>query len=421
MSNCPFSLSEYLQQVQAVIKLSFDDAVWVKAEIRNLSIKAGHYYFELAEKQPDSDRVLASCKATLWKFSAQKVVTKFERETGIELNRDLNILVKVRARFDAQYGFSVNIEDIDSNYTLGDLALRYQQIIEKLSLEGLIERNKGLPMPFDVQNVLVITPENAAGLGDFKKDADALSTAKLCQFVYHTATFQGNQAAYSIMNSLANALKQWAADFQYPPDLIVLIRGGGAVNDLAYLNDYDLAALLCKRSIPVWVGIGHEKDRTILDEIAHRTFDTPSKVIAGIRDHIVQRSQAVVDFLQKIQRAAQQHIAHYQHQNEQLIAQIEYLSQRQVSDAYSLLDQSKNNTEYFAQHLIKISQQHVEALMRETLLQNPRHVLSKGYAIVRQHAQVVGSVATLHADPVEIELHDGIFSAQITQVSPYES
>ena len=233
MSDLQLSLSEYLATVQEVIRVTFDEAIWVKAEIRNLSIKGGHYYLELAEKEEDSDKVIASCKATIWKFSAAKMVLKFERESGVELSRDLNVLIKVKAVFSPQYGFSDNIEAIDSSYTLGDIARRYQQILERLTSEGLLNKNKLLPAPFDIQNVLVIAPENAAGLGDFKKDADALDQAGVCHFVYHSATFQGNTAATSISEALANALRQWAKDLNTPPDLIVIIRGGGAVNDLA--------------------------------------------------------------------------------------------------------------------------------------------------------------------------------------------
>ncbi len=138
MSTPQLSLSDYLSAIQEVIRLSFDEPVWVKAEIRNLSIKSGHYYLELAEKEEDSDKVIASCKATIWKFTAVKIVSKFERESGIELSRDLNVLIKVKARFDPQYGFSVNIEEIDSSFTLGDIAKRYQQILTRLTSEGLV-------------------------------------------------------------------------------------------------------------------------------------------------------------------------------------------------------------------------------------------------------------------------------------------
>lgn len=183
MSDPQLSLSEYLGTVQEVIRLTFDEPVWVRAEIRNLNVKGGHYYLELAEKDADTDKVIASCKATIWKFSANKIVHKFERETGIELASDLNVLIKIRARFDPQYGFSVNIEEIDSSFTLGEIAKRYQQIVERLTQEGLIHKNKLLPTPFDIQNVLVIAPQNAAGLGDFKKDADALERNGVCHFV----------------------------------------------------------------------------------------------------------------------------------------------------------------------------------------------------------------------------------------------
>ncbi|MEN8991405.1 exodeoxyribonuclease VII large subunit [Avibacterium paragallinarum] len=419
MSDVQLTLSEYLSAVKEVIQLAFDDAVWVKAEIRNLNIKGGHYYLELAEKEQESDRVIASCKATIWKFTANKVVGKFERESGIELSRDLNVLVKVRAKFDPQYGFSVNIEEIDSSFTLGDLARRYQQILEKLTSEGLIHKNRNLPAPFDIQHVLVIAPENAAGLGDFKKDADALQHAGVCEFVYHAATFQGNTAAQSIRDALALGLRQWANDFQTAPDLIVIIRGGGAVNDLAYLNDYDLAALLSKRSVPIWVGIGHEKDRTILDEIAHRSFDTPSKVIGGIRNHIVERTQEVLEALQSIQLRSQHQIALYQSQNDQLLQVIKTLSQSQINDSTRLLQQYQDNTAYFAQLQLKTAAQNIEILMRETLLQNPAHVLSKGYAIVRQQGHAIRATKNLQPSthsPIEIEMQDGVITADIQHI-----
>lgn len=420
MSEPQLSLSEYLTTVEEVIQLTFDEAVWVKAEIRNLSIKGGHYYLELAEKDEDSHKVIASCKGTLWKFTAQKIVLRFERESGIELSKDLNVLIKVKAKFDPQYGFSVNIEDIDSSFTLGDIAKRYQQILQRLTQEGLLNHNKQLPTPFDLQNVLVIAPENAAGLGDFKKDADALAQAGVCHFVYHAATFQGNTAPGSIMQTLASALRQWAQAYQSAPDLIVIIRGGGAVNDLAYLNDYELAALLCKRTVPIWVGIGHEKDRTILDEIAHRSFDTPSKVIAGIRNLIVERVNEVSTALQTIKLLSQHQLTAYQSQHDQYLKTIQTLAQSQLYDAQRSVDLLKSDTQYFAQQQLRQAAQQTESLMRETLLQNPRNVMAKGYAIVRSQGKAIRSVQQITGQQLQIELQDGRIDATVTQVSTHE-
>jgi len=414
------SLSEYLATVQEVIQLTFDGAVWVKAEIRNLSIKGGHYYLELAEKDEESHKVIASCKGTIWKFTAQKIILKFERESGIELSKDLNVLIKVKARFDPQYGFSVNIEDIDSSFTLGDIAKRYQQILLRLTEEGLLNNNKQLPVPFDIQNVLVIAPENAAGLGDFKKDADALAQAGVCHFVYHSATFQGNTASTSIIQVLGSALRRWAQDYSIAPDLIVIIRGGGAVNDLAYLNDYDLAALLCKRTVPIWVGIGHEKDRTILDEIAHRSFDTPSKVIAGIRNLIVERVNEVNTALQTIKLLSQHQLIAYQSQNDQYLKTIKTLTQNQINEVQRSVDMLKSDTQYLAQQQIKLASQQVESLMRETLLQNPRNVMAKGYAIVRSQGKAIRSIQQITDQELQIELKDGTIDATVTQVNAHE-
>lgn len=420
MSEPQFSLSEYLGTVQEVIRVAFDEPVWVKAEIRNLNIKGGHYYLELAEKDAETDKVIASCKATIWKFSASKIVLKFERETGIEISSDLNVLIKIRARFDPQYGFSVNIEEIDSSFTLGEIAKRYQQIIERLTQEGLIHKNKLLPTPFDIQNVLVIAPQNAAGLGDFKKDADALERNRVCHFVYQTATFQGNTAATSLIESLGSGLRQWASTFNFPPDLIVIIRGGGSVNDLAYLNDYELAALLCKRSVPIWVGIGHEKDRTILDEIAHRSFDTPSKVIAGIRNHIVERVQEAVDSLQTIKLLSQHQITTYQSKNDQLLHHIKSSAQSQLSTAHRLLDQMKERIQFSSQQQVKFSLAQIESLMKEILLQNPKQVQAKGYAIVRSEGKAIRSIHQISSPAIAIEMQDGVVEANITQVIPNE-
>lgn len=416
MSDLQLSLSEYLSTVQEVIRVAFEESVWVKAEIRNLSIKGGHYYLELAEKEEDTDKVIASCKATIWKFSAAKMVLKFERESGIELSRNLNVLIKVKAVFSPQYGFSVNIEAIDSSYTLGDIARRYQQILERLTAEGLVHKNKSIPTPFDIHNVLVIAPENAAGLGDFKKDADALDKVGVCNFVYHTATFQGNTAALSIAESLSNALRNWAKEYDKAPDLIVIIRGGGAVNDLAYLNDYDLAALLCKRSVPIWVGIGHEKDRTILDEVANRSFDTPSKVIGGIRNLIVDQVQDVIDSLNKIKLLSQQQISAYQSQNDQYMKVIKTLSHGQINETKKSLDLIKCTIQYLAQQQLKLASTQIDGLLRENLLQNPKNVMAKGYGIVRSDGQAIRSIQQISNDSIQVELQDGSIDAKVIKV-----
>ena len=418
MNNDPNSvtLSTYLNNVQQVIKTHCADAVWVRAEITNCSSKGGHYYLELAEKDSDTHQRIAATKATIWQFVARRIITKFEKETGIKFGKDLNVLVKLKASFSPEYGFSLNIEDIDSNFTVGDIAKKYLEIRNRLISEGLIDLNRALPTPFDFEQVLVIAPENAAGLGDFKKDADALEMAGVCRFVYHHCLFQSTQAPIAIQQTLKTALKAWSELTVSPPDAIVIIRGGGAVNDLAYLNDYDLAALLCKRKVPVWVGIGHERDKTILDEVAHRSFDTPSKVIAGIRNVIVQNTQEAKALYQQIESHAKNQVLFFRTESDKLELQIRHNALTQLAEVKRDVDSLSGNNQYFALQTIKQAKQQIEQYLKETLIQSPRKTLERGYAIIRIEGRTIHSIHQLKSNSVSIELHDGTADATINQI-----
>lgn len=195
------------------------------------------------------------------------------------------------------HGFSLEIDAIDSEYTLGDLEARKREIRERLQADGVFAANKQLPMPWDFTSVLVVAPVGGAGLGDFQVEASRLEKFGICKFAYVFSRFQGEGAAREICNALQTALHDSLNCSK--PDAVVIIRGGGAVNDLAWLNDFDLARLVCDLGIPVFTGIGHERDSTIIDEVAHTKFDTPSKVIAGIEQSIVQRTtEAKANFAQ---------------------------------------------------------------------------------------------------------------------------
>ncbi|MEC5210260.1 exodeoxyribonuclease VII large subunit [Psychrobacter sp. PL15] len=455
-------LSDYLAAVGMVIKQTFDHRVWVKAEIRNLSSKGGHYYFELAEKDDDG-KVVASCRGNLWRFKAARVLAKFERATGMPLDRDLTVLLKVSAGFHAQYGFSLTIEDIDPSYTLGDLARQYAEMVDRLSGEGLMNLNQQLPSPFDIEHVIVIAPEKAAGLGDFQADADRLATTNACQFHYHHATFQGNHAPAEIRQAIVSAQQQFYATYQRLPDLLVIIRGGGAVGDLAYLNDYELAALVAEQPVPVWVGIGHERDKVILDEVAHSSFDTPSKVIAAISAHLAQLVAQVLQYQTQIRQAAQRQVTLVEQQTARQLSQIQsqtigrltamrkdsdfawrsiqQSAQRQVKQAARLTTEWQSQTKTVAHQqlvtagiecgsyqntIIKNAQQQVlnaqrnsEHLRDIVLLHRPTRVLKQGYSMLMDEKgkKILTSSDQLHPEQtIHIVLKDGKATARVLAV-----
>ncbi len=374
-------LSDYLKTVEIVIKQTFAHQVWVKAEIRNLSTKSGHYYFELAEKD-DKGKIIASCRANLWKYQASRLLKKFAQTTGMQLSRDLTVMLKVSANMHPQYGFSLTISDIDPTYTMGDLARQYTAMLDRLSGEGLTQLNKSIAMPLDLRHVIVIAPEKAAGLGDFRAEADHLQTHRACQFHYHHATFQGNHAPQEIRQAITTGMNQFNSTHQQLPDLMVIIRGGGAVGDLAYLNDYELGALVAEQPIPVWVGIGHERDRVILDEVAHRSFDTPSKVINAIIHHLrelvddvhyyssqieklsyqqLRLAQADSEqYLRQLQLASINCMNEWQQNTEQLMNDIQQNSRRQLTHAKHNSQRYLQDTQHYSQSLLKIMQNKVE-------------------------------------------------------------
>ena len=413
------SLADYLLAVQMVLGETFAHSVWVKAEIRSISSKSGHYYFELADKD-STGKVVASCRGNLWKNIAKSVIGKFEKTTGMTLERGLNVLLKVSATFHAQYGFSLNVSDIDPTFTVGDLAQQYQAMLARLDSEDLLTLNKSLPAPFDIAHVLVIAPENAAGLGDFRADADNLETHGACHFHYATATFQGNHAPQEIRHAINTGIKNFANAYHKLPDLLVIIRGGGAVGDLAYLNDYELAALVAEQPVPVWVGIGHERDRVILDEVAQRSFDTPSKVIAGIINQLRTITEATQQAFLQIEQLAKNQLAIAEKQSQHTMQSIKNLAEQRINYYSQQCDSHFNQIKNNSYTQLKTAQIYADQYRDMILLQHPSRVLSQGYAVVRdgdKGDKIVKSVQNLTKNQtIKIELQDGTATAIVQNI-----
>ena len=298
------SLSQLLAGVAQAVAQAYKTGVWTMVEVVELRVSGGHVFIGVSERDAHG-LVLAKSNAVIWQSTANTILPEFERATGAQLAAGIKLLVRARPVFKPQHGFSLEIDAIDSEYTLGDLEARKREIRERLQTEGVFAANKQLPSPWDFTALLVVAPEGGAGLGDFQAEANRLEQCGVCQFTYAFSRFQGEGAAREICNALQAALQAWASDAQALPDAVVIIRGGGAVNDLAWLNDYDLARFICDLPIPVLTGIGHERDSTVLDEVANIKFDTPSKVIAGIEQTIVKRvTEVKANFEQVTGRAS---------------------------------------------------------------------------------------------------------------------
>lgn len=295
-------LAHLLQSISAAVSSAYPAGVWTRLEVVDVSVR-NHVYMEVADRDADG-RVLAKARAMIWSRVAQKVLPEFEKATGMQLAPGIKLLVRAKPTMHPEFGFGLEVDAIDPQYTLGDLEAKKRDIRARLAEEGLWERNRALPAPWDFNEVLVVAPSQAAGLGDFQAEAQRLQAAGVCTFTYATSRFQGEGAAAEICEAAGEALKRWT-QLGTAPDAIVIIRGGGASNDLAWLNEYRLARFICEAPAPVFTGIGHQRDSTVLDEVAHSSFDTPSKVIANIEGVIADRARQVRTAYETITSRAQ--------------------------------------------------------------------------------------------------------------------
>lgn len=386
-----YSLAAFLFKVSDVIQKNFASTAWISAEISELRSNKGHLFLTLVEHDEQGNMV-ARASARIWQAQAENINAKFKLGTGADLEAGIKVLVNARVEFHQQYGLALFIEDIDPTYTLGDMAAKLAKIREKLIAKNIINKNKQLPKPVDFTRVAVISPQNAAGLGDFNREAEILRKFALCEFVYFTALFQGEAAPKEICAALTAALTEHA---HQPFDAIVIIRGGGALSDLAWLNDEQLARAVCLSDVHVMCGIGHERDYTIIDEVAGERFDTPSKVIQRIFNVITGNA---IEADTRYQEIAQNASNVMQRIYERITMLYQQIGTQAVQACSSLEKQ-------------------LQALISEILSQSPQKILRKGFALVSNNNGIVitSQQVALQEKILNIEFHDGKLAVTINQ------
>jgi exodeoxyribonuclease VII large subunit len=382
-------LSRLLAGVGAAVAEAFASAVWVAAEVLRASGRDGHVYLELSERDRDG-RVVAKAQAAIWASTAARIVPQFERATGVTIGAGIKVLLRARPIFKAQYGLTLEVDAIDPDYTLGDLEARKREIRSRLQNEGVFDNNRSLPAPWDFSNVLVVAPEQGAGLGDFQQEAARLERFGVCRFTYVHSRFQGEGAASEILIALREALARGSGPAA--PDVIVILRGGGAVNDLAWLNDYALARFICDAGLPVFTGIGHQRDSTILDEVAHIAFDTPSKVIAGIELQISRRAQEAKRHFRTILDHSARTLQQHRSEVEKLHLEVKSRAASTLSDARRSTDACFATTRLGAFRAVHDAEIHADALFSlvrnaaKERVSDAKHVVPALLVLVKERA-----------------------------------
>jgi exodeoxyribonuclease VII large subunit len=306
MMNDKLTLTELQLVIKDSLYMALPGMYWVIAEISDIKENyAGHCYLELVEKQADEKSIRSRVKAVIWSSRYQFLKSFFENTTGESLKEGLKILIKVKIDYHEIYGLSLVISDIDPSFTLGEMALRRQQILKKLEDEGVLSMNKELEFPVVPQRVAIVSSKNAAGYTDFMKHL----TENIFGYTFYTALIESPMQGSDTENGIINALNRIAARIDLF-DVVVIIRGGGSQTDLSWFDNYNIAYLVTQFPIPVITGIGHEKDLSVTDIVAHKSLKTPT---------------AVADFLIECMNSAENHLADMSSditRNSQLILEI---------------------------------------------------------------------------------------------------
>lgn len=277
-------LSELNGLVKKAVSDAFTAPIWVICEISELKTnRNGHCYLVLIEKEENGDAIIAQARATIWSYTFRMLQPYFESTTGQRLTEGLKVLVSVSVEFHELYGFSLNIRDIDPTYTLGDMARRRREIIARLQSEGVAEMNKELELPLVPQKIAIISSPTAAGYEDFVDQLINNKAGYHFDLKLFPAIMQGNQAESSIIGALEQIYL-----YENFFDAVVIIRGGGSQADLSCFDNYNLAYYITQFPLPVITGIGHEKDDSIVDLVAHTRLKTPTAVAEFLISGVAQ-------------------------------------------------------------------------------------------------------------------------------------
>lgn len=287
------SLLALNQRINEVINGSFTDLYWVIAEISEIKVNsAGHCYLELVEKDPDGLHISARVRATIWSYTFRILKPYFESVTKKTVEAGMKVLVKCSVEFHEVYGLSLNIQDIDPTYTIGELARKREEILQRLEEEGVISMNRELNIPLVPQRIAIISSPTAAGFEDFIQQLKSSNaTIKFYSKLFPTI-MQGAEAEKSIINAL-DCIYGYEQFF----DVVVIIRGGGSQADLSCFDSYQLAYYITQFPLPIITGIGHEKDESVTDIVAHTRLKTPT----AVADFIIQQGVALLNYLIEVQ------------------------------------------------------------------------------------------------------------------------
>lgn len=406
-------LSELNKAIKSAFETAFPQTLWVVAEISEMRCNTrGHCYLELVEKEDNN--IIAQIRANIWARAFRVIASNFKKMTGESLGQGMKVLLQINVTFHEIYGLSLNIRDIDPAYSLGEMARKKMEVIEKLTKEGLIKMNKQICLPLVPQRIAVISSVTAAGYGDFINHID---TNRYGYKIYHTlfqAFMQGPAAGASIISAMRKVRKQ-----RRLYDALVIVRGGGSQVDLSCFDTYEIAAEIAKFPLPVITGIGHERDYTIADITAHTKLKTPTAVAEFLLSEILRFEERIMEgqkiLIQKTSAliAREDHRVRYLAQDLRHIVKESFLREMKkielslhkiIRVTYRAIESDSNRLKLDVSRIagalhIFFEQQHnrIRQNVQAIRLLDPANILKRGYSITYLNEKAVRDSEDLQA------------------------
>lgn len=334
--------TEYVELIQLQLLLkeeieeSLPDRMWVRAEISSLQARAnGHCYMELSQSR-EGEGVIAKARAVVWRGRWQILSRCFKDETGSELKAGITVLLHVQVSYSELYGLTLVVDDLDAAFTVGEAELQKRRTIEKLTEDGLMDRQKSLEPSALPYKLAVVSARDAAGFGDFCRHLEQNEYGFAFSVNLFEAAMQGDGAPESI----SEALQSIEAEGGY--DAVLIMRGGGSVLDLACFDDYALCFAIASCPIPVYTAIGHDRDYHVADMVAYDFVKTPTALADRFIDELAAEDELISSFSTRLRLAFSNRISRMESELDMLYARIRNADPRNVlSRGYSLVTDAR--------------------------------------------------------------------------------
>ena len=429
------SLYELNGLVRHTLQLTLDARYWVCAEINEIRANR-HCYMELVQKDYNGTAIIAKAKAQIWANRWVMLSAMFENTTGVRLEAGMQVLAEVEVNFHELFGYSLNIIDIDPTYTMGDIARHRKEVLQQLTLEGVIDMNKELPLPRLMQRIAVISSATAAGYGDFCNQLHGNKKGLAFTTELFQANMQGQNAETSIieaLNKIAAQAEQW--------DVVVITRGGGATSDLNCFDSLALAENVAQFPLPVITGIGHERDDTIIDMVSHTKMKTPTAAAEFILHHQEMELNTIEQLYSDILNNAATCLIKEQNHLNMIINKMPLICSNFTSRAELQLTRLLNtavtlSTQRLTDEMLSIgSLAHKFSIITPTIINkeksrievanvkinsaNPQRILNMGFSITRINGKAIRCNNEVKSgDVITTTLSDGTMTSTVIKTMP---